>query len=344
MAFPRSALFAGSGPFSGPGPLQPAELSETLANAPLDAIAQSTAPDPRPASSNDHRVVQPSASVQPIDDGGESQQQHERQLAPPLANCRVPPHNGTRNPEAGTPLRRPAWAGTKNQVKLNHGDTETRRKQEEIQHDLCKGKVRGRVVRIPRSRFSLLRVSVTPWLRNLSRRANDGPAEHHFRIAAGRLFPRRVGSQEDRRLRGRRPASITDRQKYWHKKFEPIPCDSVADFDTFMGHEIAHTIKRSRDAGEQAGHDPPRRADGHVPLGGLFPQGVGRRLRHVYGFNMDEWSDAQGNTLPPSNPGAFQYAMEQAFYGPLGKLTVPKTSGTSPRKTCCRPIMRSSAS
>ncbi|HOL66867.1 MAG TPA: glucosamine-6-phosphate isomerase, partial [bacterium] len=45
--------------------------------------------------------------------------------------------------------------------------------------------------------------------------------------------------------------------------------------------------------------------------------------RHVYGFNMDEWSDAQGNTLPADNPGAFQNAMENAFYGPLGELTVP---------------------
>jgi glucosamine-6-phosphate deaminase len=45
---------------------------------------------------------------------------------------------------------------------------------------------------------------------------------------------------------------------------------------------------------------------------------------HVSGFNMDEWSDADGNTLPSTNTGAFQYAMEQAFYGPLGKLTVPK--------------------
>jgi glucosamine-6-phosphate deaminase len=44
---------------------------------------------------------------------------------------------------------------------------------------------------------------------------------------------------------------------------------------------------------------------------------------HVHGFNMDEWSDAEGNTLPPDNPGAFQYAMEHAFYGPLGQLTVP---------------------
>src|SRR5437879_5526901 len=39
---------------------------------------------------------------------------------------------------------------------------------------------------------------------------------------------------------------------------------------------------------------------------------------------MDEWSDREGNTLPPDNPGAFQYAMEQALYGPLGTQTVPK--------------------
>ncbi|MBI2435165.1 MAG: glucosamine-6-phosphate isomerase, partial [Candidatus Hydrogenedentes bacterium] len=46
--------------------------------------------------------------------------------------------------------------------------------------------------------------------------------------------------------------------------------------------------------------------------------------KHVHGFNMDEWSDAAGNTLPGNDPGAFQNAMEGAFYGPLGKLTVPK--------------------
>jgi glucosamine-6-phosphate deaminase len=45
---------------------------------------------------------------------------------------------------------------------------------------------------------------------------------------------------------------------------------------------------------------------------------------HVHGFNMDEWSDAKGATLPPTNPGAFQNAMEAAFYGKLGALTVPE--------------------
>jgi glucosamine-6-phosphate deaminase len=54
-----------------------------------------------------------------------------------------------------------------------------------------------------------------------------------------------------------------------------------------------------------------------------FLQEWGVDCRHVHGFNMDEWSDAQGNTLPPEHPGAFQHAMEQAFYGPLGELTVP---------------------
>jgi glucosamine-6-phosphate deaminase len=44
---------------------------------------------------------------------------------------------------------------------------------------------------------------------------------------------------------------------------------------------------------------------------------------HVYGFNMDEWSDAAGQSLPSSHPGSFEYAMAGAFYGPLGKLTVP---------------------
>jgi len=40
---------------------------------------------------------------------------------------------------------------------------------------------------------------------------------------------------------------------------------------------------------------------------------------------MDEWSDSEGNTLPPDNPGAFQNAMEEAFYGPVGDLSVPES-------------------
>jgi glucosamine-6-phosphate deaminase len=54
---------------------------------------------------------------------------------------------------------------------------------------------------------------------------------------------------------------------------------------------------------------------------------------HVHGFNMDEWSDAEGNTLPPENAGSFQYAMEHALYEPLGKRTVPTRQRHFARKS-----------
>ena len=38
---------------------------------------------------------------------------------------------------------------------------------------------------------------------------------------------------------------------------------------------------------------------------------------------MDEWTDAEGNTLDASCSGSFQNAMENAFYNPLGELTIP---------------------
>ncbi|MFN4260844.1 MAG: 6-phosphogluconolactonase [Gemmataceae bacterium] len=116
---------------------------------------------------------------------------------------------------------------------------------------------------------------------------------------------------------------LAQRQSWWHAGFEPVPCASYADFDTYMGHEIAREILLAR----QAGH----------PLILILPVGPMGMYRwtvyflkewdvpcdHVHGFNMDEWSDAAGNTLPPDNSGAFQYAMEQALYGPLGKRTIP---------------------
>jgi glucosamine-6-phosphate deaminase len=121
------------------------------------------------------------------------------------------------------------------------------------------------------------------------------------------------------------PATITDPQSWWHPDFTPIPCDTVADFDTLMGHEIALTIKRSRDAGEKLAMILPVGPMGMYRWAVYFLKEWRVSCDHVYGFNMDEWSDADGNTLPSDNTGAFQYAMEQAFYGPLGDLTVPES-------------------
>jgi len=120
------------------------------------------------------------------------------------------------------------------------------------------------------------------------------------------------------------PATITTRQDYWHENFEPVPCQSVADFDALLGHEIAHTIKQSRDAGEKLALILPVGPMGMYRWAVYFLKEWAVSCDHVYGFNMDEWSDSKGNTLPPDNSGAFQYAMQEAFYGPLGDLTVPE--------------------
>lgn len=119
------------------------------------------------------------------------------------------------------------------------------------------------------------------------------------------------------------PSTITKRQKWWHKGFEPVLCDSFSDFDVLMGHEIARRIQTSKEAGQKLALILPVGPMGMYRWAVYFLKEWNVPCDHVYGFNMDEWSDKDGNTLPATNPGAFQYAMEHAFYGPLGKLTVP---------------------
>jgi len=121
------------------------------------------------------------------------------------------------------------------------------------------------------------------------------------------------------------PSKITERQKWWNKDFQPVPCESLGDFDTMMGHEIALEILKARKDGRKLIFILPVGPMGMYKWAVYFLKEWGVDCKHVYGFNMDEWSDKKGNTLPPSNPGAFQNAMEGALYGPLGKLTVPKS-------------------
>jgi glucosamine-6-phosphate deaminase len=116
---------------------------------------------------------------------------------------------------------------------------------------------------------------------------------------------------------------VVRRERWWHQNFEPVPCASFADFDTYMGHEIAREIQASEQAGRPLALILPVGPMGMYRWTVYFLKEWGVSCEHVHGFNMDEWSDAQGNTLPADNPGAFQFAMEQALYSPLGKLTVP---------------------
>lgn len=119
------------------------------------------------------------------------------------------------------------------------------------------------------------------------------------------------------------PAAIEERQPWWNPGFEPVGCDQLADFEVMLGHEIAQTIQRTRQAGRPAALILPVGPMGMYRWAVYFLREWGVPCDHVHGFNMDEWSDRDGNTLPASNPGAFQNAMEAAFYGPLGSRTVP---------------------
>jgi glucosamine-6-phosphate deaminase len=119
------------------------------------------------------------------------------------------------------------------------------------------------------------------------------------------------------------PQKALERARHWHPAFEPVPAEDVRDLDVVMGLEIATVILEAREAGQELALI--------LPVG---PMGMYRWVvtilkrweapcDHVHGFNMDEWSDAAGNTLPGHAAGSFQNAMEEAFYGPLGDLTVP---------------------
>ncbi len=119
------------------------------------------------------------------------------------------------------------------------------------------------------------------------------------------------------------PASVCDRQDFWHEGFSPVPCQSLEEFGVYMGHEIATQIRETKLAGQKLILILPVGPMGMYKWAVYFLKQWNIDCGHVYGFNMDEWSDAEGNTLPASDPAAFQNAMVDAFYGPLGELTVP---------------------
>ncbi len=119
------------------------------------------------------------------------------------------------------------------------------------------------------------------------------------------------------------PEKITERQAFWNKDFTPVPCNTLGEFETYMGHEIAQQIKLAKERGEKIAFILPVGPMGMYKWVVYFLKEWNVSCEHVYTFNMDEWSDAEGNTLAPDNAGAFQYAMEHALFNPLGELTVP---------------------
>ena len=117
---------------------------------------------------------------------------------------------------------------------------------------------------------------------------------------------------------------VEERQSFWNDGFTPVRCENIGEFDTYMGHEIALEIKAARDRNEKIAFILPVGPMGMYKWAVYFLKEWKIKCDHVYTFNMDEWSDGEGNTLPATDPAAFQNAMREAFFNPLGELTVPE--------------------
>ncbi len=117
---------------------------------------------------------------------------------------------------------------------------------------------------------------------------------------------------------------VSERQNFWNKNFNPIKCDSLGEFDTYMGHEIALEIKKAKEENKKIAFILPVGPMGMYKWAVYFLKEWNIKCDHVYTFNMDEWSDKDGNTLPSNDPAAFQNAMCNALFIPLGELTVPE--------------------
>lgn len=113
------------------------------------------------------------------------------------------------------------------------------------------------------------------------------------------------------------------RENFWNKDFSPVECENIYEFDTLMGHEIALKIKEARDRGEKLIMILPVGPMGMYKWAVYFLKSWNVKCDHVYTFNMDEWADKDGNTLPNDNPASFEYSMKEAFFDKLGENTVP---------------------
>lgn len=122
------------------------------------------------------------------------------------------------------------------------------------------------------------------------------------------------------------------REDFWNKDFNPIQCDSLSDFDTLMGHEIAMQIKLTREEGRKCAMILPVGPMGMYKWAVYFLNEWDISCDHVYTFNMDEWADAEGNTLDSNSTASFEYSMKQAFFGKLNK-TVPEAQRNFATKT-----------
>ncbi len=121
------------------------------------------------------------------------------------------------------------------------------------------------------------------------------------------------------------PETILERQPFWNKNFCPVSCDDPASFNMMMGHEIAQIIQKTKKEKRELALFLPVGPRSMYKWLVYFLEQWNVDCKHVHTFNMDEWSDKDGNTLDQDDKGSFRYAMENTLYYPLKELTVPLT-------------------
>lgn len=119
------------------------------------------------------------------------------------------------------------------------------------------------------------------------------------------------------------PQSVFDVQPHWNEAFSLQSCNNLEEFGAFMGHEIAMQVRLTKEEGRDLILILPVGPMGMYKWLVYFLKQWNVDCKHVHGFNMDEWADEKGDTLPAEDPASFRNAMEDALYNPLGGLTIP---------------------
>lgn len=115
------------------------------------------------------------------------------------------------------------------------------------------------------------------------------------------------------------PATVLDRQAEWHKDFCPVMCDTLPEFEVRMGHEIALKITDAARVSKPIALILPAGPMGMYKWAAFFLNEWGVDCAHVHTFNMDEYADAEGNTVGGDNSASFEYAMTTQFFARLNK-------------------------
>ena len=111
--------------------------------------------------------------------------------------------------------------------------------------------------------------------------------------------------------------------RHWHADFRPSAVESLNEMEKTMGLEIAREIIESKENNRELALILPVGPMGMYKYVVETLRAQGIAADHVTTFNMDEWSNQQGDTMPADQEGSFEGAMNQALFAPLGTLTVP---------------------